>query len=85
MDSVELALFVLRAWFAVGIAFAAVFVVWGVQRVDPAAASSGWGLRLLLIPGCAIFWPRLLWWWTRGATFPTEASSHRRAAAAEEV
>lgn len=84
MHAVELALLALRAWLAVGFVFALVFVARGLPRVDPAAASSGWGLRLLLIPGCTIFWPRLLWYWARGATFPVETSSHRRAAALSE-
>ncbi|MFN8603434.1 MAG: hypothetical protein U0842_23420 [Candidatus Binatia bacterium] len=42
-----------------GCAFAAWFVVAGVGRIDPAAASAGAGFRVLLVPGAAALWPLL--------------------------
>jgi len=50
---------------AVGVVFAAAFVTWGVQRVDPAAKSAPLGFRLLILPGSAALWPLLLRHWMR--------------------
>lgn len=42
-----------------GCAFAIWFVIAGVGRIDPAAASAGTGFRVLLVPGAAALWPLL--------------------------
>ena len=51
---------------ALGAVFAVAFVAFGIGRVDPAARTSGWGFRLLAIPGSAALWPLLAWRWARG-------------------
>ncbi len=53
------------AYVAAGVLFAAAFVTWGVQRVDPAAKGAPLGFRLLIMPGCAALWPLLLRRWKR--------------------
>lgn len=76
-------LMLMKLWLAIGLLFGIAFVVRGINRVDSASASSKWGLRLILIPGCLVFWPRLLQLWVRGVQLPTEQSSHRNAATEE--
>jgi hypothetical protein len=53
------------AYVAAGVVFAAAFVTWGVQRVDPAARGARLGFRLLILPGSAALWPLLLRRWLR--------------------
>ncbi len=60
-------------YLAVGVVFAAAFVAAGVGRVSPAARGSGWGFRLLIIPGTAIFWPLLAARWARPVIEPEES------------
>ena len=65
----SLALLVVRAFEAyavVGALFAVLFVSVGIGRVDPSAASAGWGFRALVAPGCAALWPVLLMRWIIG-------------------
>lgn len=80
MDQVTGLVFFLQAWLGVGFVFAVAFVTWGLQRVDPASVGAGWGLRLLLVPGAALLWPRLAWLWFSGRELPVERSAHRDAA-----
>jgi hypothetical protein len=51
---------VLELYSAAGIAFGVAFVARGVQRVDPLATGTGWGFRLIILPGVAALWPLLL-------------------------
>jgi hypothetical protein len=55
------------AYAALGVAFAAAFVVLGVGRVDRTARGSPWAFRLLILPGAAALWPWLLAGWIRAA------------------
>jgi hypothetical protein len=43
----------------VGLLFALWFVTLGLSRVDESARDASLGLRLLLLPGAAAFWPLL--------------------------
>lgn len=47
-----------------GLLFAASFLTRRIERVDPSARGSGWGFRLLILPGVVALWP-LLWARTR--------------------
>jgi hypothetical protein len=68
------------AYGVLGAAFSIAFVARGVDRIDPAARGAGWGFRLLILPGSALFWPLLARrWWTREPP-PAERNAHRRAA-----
>lgn len=52
------------AYAAIGVAFAVVFVVRGIEVIDPAASGSHWSFRLFVVPGAAALWPFLAkrWW-----------------------
>lgn len=50
-------------YLALGLVFAIPFVTKGVTRIDEGAHGSGWGFRILIIPGSAVFWPLLLRKW----------------------
>lgn len=52
---------VLTAYCASGVVFGTYFVTYGVNRLDPAARSAGWGFRLLILPGVIALWPWLFW------------------------
>lgn len=43
----------------IGLIFALWFVTTGLSRVDESARDASLGLRLLLLPGAAAFWPLL--------------------------
>jgi hypothetical protein len=78
-----LAQIVVRAvevYLVMGAAFAVPFAWLGLRRVDPAAASSTWGFRLILLPGAAALWPFLLLRWIAGTPPPEERTAHRAAA-----
>ena len=66
---------------AVGFVFALVFVARGAESIDPAAAGSSLGFRLLIVPGSTALWPFLAWRWMRGQRAPgTSYTAHDRAA-----
>ena len=66
--------------YVVGLAFAVLFVWFGVQRLDAQAKGAGIGFRLLILSGVAAFWPLFLRrWLQRMAEPPIETNSHRRA------
>lgn len=73
----------IRAYLYAGLIFSVLFVLFGVQRVDPDAR--GWkniGFRLIIIPGMCVFWPLFAVRWVRGKRRPTERTAHRIAAKA---
>ena len=70
----------LAVYGAVGVLFALVFVVAGVNRVDPVARESSWGFRVMIFPGSVALWPLLLKRWLLGQTAPIESNAHRSAA-----
>jgi hypothetical protein len=59
----ELLADVLIAYAIIGVLFACAFVVRGVERLDPLAAGTGIGFRLLILPASAALWPLLLRRW----------------------
>ncbi|MEO8195663.1 MAG: hypothetical protein ABI689_02960 [Thermoanaerobaculia bacterium] len=73
------------AYAALGLLFALVFLSRGIARVDPGAAGSGWGFRLIVLPGVVALWPFLLRRWLAGGGVSIERNAHRQAAAAVEV
>jgi hypothetical protein len=46
-----------------GAVFAAVFLLWGIDRIDPSAAGA-YAFRPLLIPGTVLLWPLVAARWT---------------------
>ena len=45
-----------------GLAVALVFLVWGIDRVDP-SAHGAYAFRPLLVPGVTLLWPVVLLRW----------------------
>ncbi len=78
LDAAERLVWFVTAYAAAGLIFAALFVWRGVTRIDPLAPGSPWSFRLLILPGCAIFWPLLLVRWLSGSVAPpVELNAHR--------
>jgi uncharacterized membrane protein len=68
-----------QAWGVVGLAVAAVFLLWGIDRIDPAARGAV-AFRPLLVPGIVLLWPLVLWRWWRLARAPETAGRFDRPA-----
>lgn len=68
---------VIGVYFASGFLFAIGFVSRGVKQIDPAAKLASLGFKLLIIPGCMVFWPMLLVRWKFRHKMPVEYSRHR--------
>ncbi|MEM1129453.1 MAG: hypothetical protein AAGH83_02925 [Pseudomonadota bacterium] len=49
-------------WAKIGLGVAAVFLIIGIDRVEPNARRS-WVFRPMLIPGIVLIWPLVLWRW----------------------
>jgi hypothetical protein len=65
MQAAELFVGGLVAYALTGAIFSAVFVLFGIHRVDPIAEHSPIGFRLIVMPGAAALWPLLLSRWLR--------------------
>lgn len=52
----------LVAYAALGAAVALAFLVFGIERIDPAARGA-YAFRPLLVPGLVLLWPLVLWRW----------------------
>jgi hypothetical protein len=48
------------AYLIVGTLFSAIFVIRLIARIDESVVASPWTFRLIILPGCIIFWPLLL-------------------------
>jgi hypothetical protein len=48
-----------------GLVFAIFFLIKGLEKVDTAAHVSGWGFRLIILPGTIVLWPVLLSKWRK--------------------
>lgn len=59
----ELIVWVLMAYVFLGACFCAVFLVRGIDRLDPAAKASTAGFRAIVVPGVIALWPLLLQRW----------------------
>ena len=85
MDSLDIAIVewlikAVRAYIFAGAIFSAVFVIFGIHRVDPDARGWSIGFRLIIFPGLCVFWPLFATRWIRGKSKPTERNAHRIAA-----
>ncbi|WP_460555680.1 hypothetical protein [Ferruginibacter profundus] len=59
-------IFVVAALYLVaGFLFAICFLSKGIQKVDTTAHGSGWGFRLIIMPGTIVLWPVLLNKWRK--------------------
>jgi hypothetical protein len=50
------------AYAAAGGAVAAAFLLFGLERIDP-ASHGAYAFRPLLVPGLMLLWPLVLWRW----------------------
>lgn len=53
-------------YLAIGLAFAVVFVAFGLRRLDPIAAAGPLRFKLLIAPGVAALWPLMIVLWAVG-------------------
>jgi len=53
-------------YFAVGAAFAFVFLTLGLRRLDPIAAAGPLRFKLLIAPGVVALWPLMIVLWAAG-------------------
>ncbi len=51
-----------QAWLATGAVVGMAFLLFGIERLDPAARGA-YGFRPLLLPGLALLWPYVLLRW----------------------
>ena len=63
MNIVTILLLVVAVYLIAGLFFGIAFIIKGVTRIDEAALGSGWGFRLIILPGSIVFWPLLLKKW----------------------
>ena len=47
-----------------GIVFTIFFQAKGISKIDDDVQGSSWGFRIIIIPGCIVFWPVLLKKWS---------------------
>ena len=67
-----------QVYLLLGVVFAVVFVIFLAPRVDPGAADSSWGFRIMVIPGLTLLWPLMLHRVLRTQAPPVECNAHRR-------
>lgn len=65
MIALKIALILGLVYLGLGLVFAILFLSRGLQKVDPAAHGSGWGFRLIILPGTVALWPLLLNRWMK--------------------
>jgi membrane protein implicated in regulation of membrane protease activity len=79
----EILVLIVEIYLVAGILFGIAFIARGVQAIDHAAEGTGWGFRLVILPGVAAFWPLLLRRWIRRAQPTEERNAHRDASRGE--
>jgi hypothetical protein len=65
MIVIEILFVVTGIYVLLGLLFAILFVIKGVNKVDEGAHGGSIGFRLIIIPGVMAFWPLLLQKWLR--------------------
>lgn len=53
-------LYIVLIYLIAGVGFALLFLSVLIKVVDEAVLNSPWTFRILLFPGCVVFWPLLL-------------------------
>jgi len=62
---VSIILIVVALYLVTGIFFAIVFLIKGIDKIDTTAHGSGWGFRIIILPGTIVLWPLLLNKWKK--------------------
>jgi hypothetical protein len=55
-----LILYLLGLYLAAGAIFAIWFLIALIEKIDDSAAGAPWTFRLIIFPGCVVFWPLLV-------------------------
>ncbi len=50
-----------------GLLFSIAFLVKGLQKIDEVAHAGSLGFRIIIFPGCVVFWPVLMRLWMNAA------------------
>ncbi len=53
-------LYLVAIYLLLGLAFAMPLLVKGIDVLDEATHATNWSFRLMILPGCVVFWPVLL-------------------------
>lgn len=80
MEAATLIVALGQAWLLAGFGVGVAFLLFGLDRVDPAARGA-YGFRPLLLPGLVLLWPVVVWRWLEASaqtTAPCRPSSLRR-------
>ena len=62
---VSVFLVIIAAYLTAGIVFTIFFQVKGLSKIDEGVHGSSWGFRIIIIPGCIVFWVVLLRKWMK--------------------
>ena len=62
MEAARIIIQILEYYGYIGLAVAAAFLLFGIERVDEGARRS-YAFRPLLIPGCVVLWPLVICRW----------------------
>ncbi|HEY0678173.1 MAG TPA: hypothetical protein VGD17_07795 [Chitinophagaceae bacterium] len=62
---ISILLILAAVYLAAGLLFAMLFVTKGVDVIDEGSHGTGWGFRLIIVPGTILLWPVLLIKWKR--------------------
>lgn len=63
----DLVLFLLAAWFGIGLLVGGAFILFRMTRVMDGARESSPAFRLLMLPGAMTLWPLVLKRWNGGS------------------
>jgi len=61
-------LVIITIYLLTGVLFSIVFLSKGIQQVDEGSHETRMGFRLIILPGCIIFWPVLLKKWMKASS-----------------
>lgn len=64
-EAAEIAVVLASAYAVTGLAVGLAFLLFSIERFDRGAAGS-YAVRPLLLPGLALLWPYVLFWWAHG-------------------
>ncbi|MEP7164380.1 MAG: hypothetical protein ABI741_06795 [Ferruginibacter sp.] len=62
---INIILLIMAIYLAAGFIFSIIFIAKGLQVLDEGAHGTGIGFKLIIVPGCIVFWPVLLKKWMK--------------------
>lgn len=62
---IEIVIALFLIYLGLGVLHALVFLLLGLQRVDPIAKAAGAGVKVMVFPGIVLLWPIMLRKWVR--------------------